>query len=275
MVAGLEPGPNSAGGGTEGPVVVVTGASSGIGRELSRQLAADGARLVLVARRADRLQSLADEIRTAGGVAHAITCDLGDAVAVAGLPARVEAVLGPIDVLVNNAGRGSHGAFDAIELATHREVIRTNLDGLLACTYAFLPQLLNSDRAQLVFVSSVLGRLPAPEHAVYAATKWAVSGLGESLSYELAPRGIQVIVVEPGLVQSEFAERASTPLERYRWVPAKTSAAAAAEIRRAMRIGQPHRIADRSIAAIISLKRHLPSLFRWVFGAAYRRARKR
>ncbi|MBT3345102.1 MAG: SDR family NAD(P)-dependent oxidoreductase [Gemmatimonadetes bacterium] len=256
-----------------GRVVVVTGASSGIGRELSRQLASEGARVALIARRVERLQQLEDEIASLGGVARAFACDLTDAGAVAQLPGRVREVLGPADILVNNAGRGAHGPFEQIDRAIQDQVLRTNLDGVIDCTRAFLPQLQESERGQLVFVSSVLARLPAPEHAVYAATKWAVSGLAESLYYELAPRGIDVVLVEPGLVQSEFAENASTPLARYRWVPAASSAQAAVQIRRAMRRNQPHRIADRLIALVIAVKRHMPRLFRVILGVVYRKAR--
>ncbi len=256
-----------------GRVVVVTGASSGIGRELSRQLAAEGALVALVARRAQRLQELVDEIQRLGGVAKAFPCDLTDAASVALLPKSVRQSMGRTDILVNNAGRGAHGPFDEIDPVTQSEVLRTNLDGVIDCTRAFLPQLQEGGGGQLVFVSSVLGRLPAPDHAVYAATKWAVSGLAESLYYELAPKGIDVVLVEPGRVQSEFAETASTPWARYRWVPAATSAQAAAQVRRAMRRSQPHRITDRLIGVAIAVRRHMPRLFRMILRVLYGRVR--
>ncbi len=255
-------------------MIAVTGASSGIGWELSKKLAADGAKVALIARRVDRLRQLESEIVDAGGIGCSFACDLSDPAAVAELPARVTEGLGEVSVLVNNAGRGAHGAFDEVALDIHRQVLQTNLESLIGTTYAFLPPMLKRRQGQLVFVSSVLGRLPAPEHAVYAASKWGVSGFAESLSYELGPRGIDVVLVEPGLVRSEFAEHSSTPLARYQRVPSKSSAEAADEVRWAMRRNCRHHIADRTIALVISAKRHAPRVFRRVFSAMYGRAKK-
>jgi len=257
---------------TPAPVVVITGASSGIGWELALRLAAGGACVALVARRADRLRQLEAQITAGGGVAVALPCDLTDVDALARLPGQVEADLGPVDVLINNAGRGAHGPFDDVDMATHRQVMGVNVDSVVACTHAFLPQMLNRGCGKLVFVSSVLGRLPAPEHAVYAASKWAVSGFAESLAYELQPRGIDVVLVEPGLVQTEFAQQASAPMARFRHVPSKTAAQAAQIITQAIQRSTPHTIADRGVAFVIACKRHVPRLFRLIFGAVYRRA---
>ncbi|MBT5058200.1 MAG: SDR family NAD(P)-dependent oxidoreductase [Gemmatimonadetes bacterium] len=255
-------------------VVAITGASSGIGWELARKLAADGAHVALIARRAERLLELEQEIIATGGVAKAFPCDLADAAAIESLPGRISEALGTPHVLVNNAGRGAHGAFEAVDMSTHRQVLTINLDSVIACTHAFVPQMLARGKGQVVFVSSVLGRLPAPEHAVYAASKWGVSGFAESLSYELEPRGIEVVLVEPGLVRSEFAAQAATPLVRYRYVPSKSSAQAAAEVRSAMRRNARHHIADRLVASLIGVKRHWPRIFRMIFAAAYRRAKR-
>ena len=255
-------------------VVAITGASSGIGWELARTLAADGAHVALIARRAERLSQLEAQITATGGVARAFPCDLTDTAAIASLPDRIGEALGTPHVLVNNAGRGAHGAFEAVDLATHHQVLTLNLDSVIACTHAFVPQMLARGKGQIVFVSSVLARLPAPEHAVYAASKWGVSGFAESLSYELGPRGVEVVLVEPGLVRSEFAAQASTPLARYRRVPSKSSAQAADEVHWAMRRNARHHIADRVVASLIGVKRHWPRFFRMIFAVAYRRAKR-
>lgn len=253
-------------------VVVLTGAGSGIGRELAVRLARQGARLALVGRRHAKLEETALQ---AGTTALVMPCDVTDAAQVEALAHRVQAELGVPEVLVNNAGRGAHGRFEEVAVADHRAVIDTNLLGVVQVTHAFLPAMLTRGRGQLVFVSSVLGELPAPEHAVYGATKFAVTAFGESLAYELQGRGVEVTVVEPGLVRSEFADVSGTPRVRFEQLPSKSSAQAAAAVLRAMAGGRRHHVADRLSAVAIGLRRHAPRLLRLLFGVAYRRSRAR
>ena len=254
-------------------VVVVTGAGGGIGRALSVALASKGARLALVGRRTGPLEETAGLMT--GAPPLVLPCDVSDAEAVAGLHERVEAGLGEIEVLVNNAGRGAYGPFEEVPLADHRAVVETNLMGVIHTTHRVLPSMLRRKRGQLVFVSSVLGELPSPDHAVYGATKFAVTGLGESLAHELRGTGVAVTVVEPGLVHSGFHEVSRTPMKRFGQVPSKSSEEAAAEVLRAMERQRRLHVADRRVGLAIRMRRLAPRSFGWVFGVVWGRMRRR
>ena len=252
--------------------VVITGASSGIGRQLSLLLAERGARLALCARRLERLQQLRREIEKKGFSAPLIAaCDVGDHVRVEEFRDQAQAVLGGVDVLVNNAGRGAFKPIDQLSPEEVQAVVEVNLLGVIYCTQAFLPGMLKRGSGHLVFISSVLGELPAPQHAVYGATKFAVSGLAESLDYELEPRGIKVTLIEPGLVQTEFAEVSGTPLERFEQVPYKTAEEAARLIVRAMEREKRRYVADRIARLGIDFRRHFPRTARFFFKRAIKR----
>ena len=152
-------------------VVVLTGASSGIGREIARLLGGKGAQLVLVARRDEALKELKDEIgRLGGGLPLAMAADVGDPEQVAALQERVESSWGAVDVLINNAGRGAYGPFDSVALREYESVVQTNLLGVVYCTRAFLPGMIARGQGQLVFISSIVAELPSPGHSVYSAT---------------------------------------------------------------------------------------------------------
>ena len=251
---------------------MVTGAGGGIGRALAVGLSSRGARLALVGRRPDPLQETAE---LTGGPALILPCDVSDAEAVAGICERVEAELGEVEVLVNNAGRGAYGPFQDVPLADHRAVVDTNLMGVVHVTHRVLPSMLRRGRGQLVFVSSVLGELPSPDHAVYGATKFAVTGLGESLAHELYGTGVSVTVVEPGLVHSGFHQVSGTPMERFGQVPSKSSEEAAAEVLCAMERRRRHHVADRWVGLAIRLRRLAPRSFNWVFRQVWGRMRRR
>jgi short-subunit dehydrogenase len=154
-------------------------------------------------------------------------------------------------------------------------VVATNLTGVIHCTRAFLPAMLARGSGHLVFISSVLGELPAPEHAVYGATKFAVSGLAESLDYELRSKGIRVTLVEPGLVKTEFVAVSGTPLRRFDQVPHQTAEQVAATIVRAVERGRRRCVADPLAWIAIDFRRHFPRLARLLFGVAIRRAYRR
>jgi short-subunit dehydrogenase len=124
-----------------------------------------------------------------------------------------------------------------------------------------------------VLVSSVLGELPAPGHAVYGATKFAVTGLAESLDCELVGTGVGVLLVEPGLVRSEFAAVSGTPVERFRQVPSRSAEEVAADVVRAIAAGKGRCVPDRTGAAAIVLRRHFPRAARWVARRVARRFR--
>jgi len=181
-------------------VAVVTGASSGIGEATARALAADGHRVALLARRADRIQALADEL----GSAIAIAADVTDRDSLVAAAGRVRDELGAADVLVNNAGVMLLGPFISEQRIEHRRMVETNLLGAMTATEVFLDQLRDGG-GDLVNLSSVAGRTARAGNAVYAATKWGLNGWSESLRQELQP-DIRVIVVEPGAVETELVD---------------------------------------------------------------------
>jgi NADP-dependent 3-hydroxy acid dehydrogenase YdfG len=187
---------------THGRVAVITGASSGIGAATARALAADGHRVALLARRADRIQALADEL---GAGAIAIQADVTDRNALVAAAQRVRQELGGVDVLVNNAGVMLLGPFGSEQRADYRHMIEVNLLGAITATEVFLDLLRANGGGDLINISSVAGRTARPTNGVYAATKWGVNGWSESLRQELQP-DIRVTVVEPGAVGTELTD---------------------------------------------------------------------
>jgi short-subunit dehydrogenase len=183
---------------------LVTGASSGIGRELARRLAAEGARVALVARRADELEAVAREIRAAGGEAVALPCDVSMREQAEAACARAVAALGPIDVLVCNAGYGHHRPFVDWDVADMERMLRVNYLGALYFAKALLPGMLERRRGWLVFVASVAGRIATPLESAYAATKFALVGLAGALSLEVEDAGVHVLTVCPGVIDTPF-----------------------------------------------------------------------
>lgn len=179
-------------------VAVITGASSGIGAATARALAADGYRVVLLARRADRIEALAAEI---GNGAVAIAADVTDRDSVVAAAQRVHA-LGGADVLVNNAGTMLLGPFSAAQRGDYRAMIEVNLLGAITATEVFLDQLKDGG-GDLINVSSVAGRTARAGNGVYAATKWGMNGWSESLRQELLP-DVRVTLIEPGVVDTEL-----------------------------------------------------------------------
>jgi short-subunit dehydrogenase len=185
-------------------VAVVTGASSGIGEQLARDLAARGAHVALLARRADRLEQLADELGHSGITALPVPCDVADRAAVDAALERIVRQLGHVDLLVNNAGYGAHVLFKDHDVADIERMVRTNVLGVVYTIKAVLPAMRARRQGWIVNVSSVAGKLGQPDEAVYSATKFAVAGLSEGISYELAPLGIHVMTVYPALVRTEM-----------------------------------------------------------------------
>lgn len=183
--------------------MIVTGASSGIGAELSRQSAARGFRVLCIARRAERLERLRSEIVDAGGAAETLTFDVTESNAAATIVETALRTFGRIDVVVNNAGRGDFGPLleqsdDAIEAQ-----LRLNLIGPLQLSRAALP-LIEATHGQLVFVGSSIARVPLPNYGAYAPAKAALRAATITLRRELRDRGIAVTYVDPGVVASEW-----------------------------------------------------------------------
>jgi NADP-dependent 3-hydroxy acid dehydrogenase YdfG len=187
----------------DGRVAVITGASSGIGAATARRLAADGHRVVLLARRADRIQALADEL---GPRALAIRADVTDRDSLLAAAEHVQQEFGRTDILVNNAAAMARGPFGSDQHEVYRQMVETNLLGAMTATGVFLPQLRDGG-GDLVNISSVAARSVRADVAVYAATKFGLNGWSEVLRQELQP-DVRVIVIEPGGVATELgAER--------------------------------------------------------------------
>ncbi len=187
----------------KGSVAVVTGASAGIGEATSVALAQRGAKVVLAARRIDRLESLAARIDRAGGRALAVKCDVTEPHELRTLRAVVEEAFGPTDILVNNAGVPGGGDFVSLDDDRIREIVDVNLLGVMFGTRVFLPGMLDRGRGHVVNVASLAGRFAAPGAAVYTATKHAVVAFSEALDYGASERGVRVTSVNPGLVSTE------------------------------------------------------------------------
>ena len=189
-------------------VTLITGASAGIGTELARVFASHGHRVALVARRADRLEALASEIKTAGGAAPIIIpCDLaqphcGDRIAEALTASGVE-----VEYIVNNAGFGVFGRAIQRDRSNQLEIIAVNVRALTDLSLRFSDHLIRH-RGGLLNVGSIAGFLPGPGMAVYYASKAYVLSFTEAMRAELAPHGVRVTVLCPGPVPSEFQARA-------------------------------------------------------------------
>ena len=181
-------------------VAVITGASSGIGEATARALAADGHRLALLARRADRIEEVAAEL----GGAVSIVADVTDRDSLVSAAERVQADLGGADILVNNAGVMLLGPFDSEHSDELRQMVEVNLLGAMTATEVFLDQLRDGG-GDLVNISSVAGRTARAFGSGYNATKWGLNGWSEALRQELLP-DIRVMVIEPGAVGTELTD---------------------------------------------------------------------
>lgn len=189
-----------------GTTALVTGASSGLGVEFARQLAARGADLVLVARRQDRLETLADELRAAGRTVTVIAADLAAPDAAADLAKNLAKKKIAIGTLVNNAGFGTRNRFENEDPARIGEEIDLNIGALVDLTKVFYEQLQTNDRGALITVASTAAYQPVPLMAVYAATKAFVLSFTEALWYENKGRNLGVLCLSPGATKTEFFE---------------------------------------------------------------------
>jgi UDP-glucose 4-epimerase len=221
-----------------GRVAVVTGASSGIGAATARRLAREGVALALVARRGDRLEELAEEIRNAGGTAQAYAFDLKDEEERVRLVETIRRDLGPIDVLVNNAGTAWYGLGQEMRWSTARDMVQLNATATLHLTLLCLPDMLRRLRGAVVNISSVIGGFPNQGVAVYSGTKSFIDSFTTALHRELVGTGVRVGVVRPGYVETELSQRSAEqpgghPIPGKRWAvgPEKVASAVASMLR--------------------------------------------
>ena len=195
----------------KGTVVLVTGASSGIGAATAAALAAQGAAVALAARRGDRLGAVAAEIRQQGGTALVLECDVTDQQQAAGAVERTVGELGRLDTLINNAGVMLLGPVVGAPMPEWQQMVQLNVLGLLYCAHAAVPHLLRAAEdeprhvADMVNISSVAGRSARNGNGVYSLTKHGVGAFSESLRQEVAKRYVRVSLVEPGATATELA----------------------------------------------------------------------
>jgi NADP-dependent 3-hydroxy acid dehydrogenase YdfG len=195
----------------EGTVALVTGASSGIGAATAATLAAQGAAVALAARRKDRLDTVATEIRARGGTVLVVRSDITDERQATEAVGATVAELGRLDTLVNNAGVMLLGPVEGAALSEWQQMVELNLLGLLYCAHAALPHLLAAAEdgprrvADMVNISSVAGRVPFRGRGVYNLTKHGVGAFSESLRQEVTKRHVRVSLVEPGATATELA----------------------------------------------------------------------
>jgi NAD(P)-dependent dehydrogenase (short-subunit alcohol dehydrogenase family) len=189
--------------------VLITGASSGIGEAIARQLLADGYRVFAGARRVERMAALRD----AG--ARLLALDVTDEASMSAAIASIIADGGRLDALVNNAGYGSYGSLEDVPLEEGRRQFEVNVFGLARLTQLALPIMRGQRAGRIVNITSIGGKMHEPFGAWYHATKFAVEGMSDCLRMELAPFGVDVIVIEPGAIKTEWSGIARDNLLKY------------------------------------------------------------
>ncbi|HEY3725310.1 MAG TPA: SDR family oxidoreductase [Acidimicrobiia bacterium] len=208
------------------PVAVVTGASTGIGRAFALALADRGYDLVVVARDAARLETLADELRDAyGAQAEVLPADLSDPGSLLEVETRVGDAARPIELLVNNAGFGTSGRFASLPIAREEQEIQLNVLALVRLTHAALDGLVARGRGGVINVASLAGYQPTPGNAVYGATKAFVMSFTQAVHEELKGTGVKCMVLAPGFTRTEFQVRAgfdSSEVPDFLWQDSST-----------------------------------------------------
>ena len=246
--------------------VFVTGASSGIGRALALEYARGGAKLAIAARRADELDSLARDVKSAGGSAICMTLDVCDVGAAKDAVERAERDLGSLDMVIANAGRGDTRHSSRLDWEHVGAVLDVNVRGALATLTAAIPIMIAQKSGHLVGVSSLAGRRGLPLSAAYSASKAALSMFLESLRIDLAPAGIRVTDVQPGFVETPMSSALEQP-KPFLW---PVDRAARHIVRRLESTHAPAVIAfPWPLAALTSFSRHLPA---WIYDRIVRAA---
>jgi short-subunit dehydrogenase len=265
---------------TPGTTALVTGASSGIGAEISRELAGRGHNVVLVARRKERLRALAEELSDTHGVrAEVLACDLVKGPSRGRLPGQIEELGLEVDVLVNNAGFATGGPFHASEPDRELQQVRLDVEAVVALSSLFLPGMVERRRGAVLNVASTAGMQPLPYSAGYSAAKAYVLTFSEAIHEELKPHGITVTALAPGPVSTEFWEIADWKVtgERFEqavpgiaWVSAKDAASAGV---RGLEAGRRVVVPGLHIRAAMLATRYIPHAFKLPAIAAATRRR--
>jgi len=256
-------------------VAFITGGSTGIGAAVAVQFAREGAKVAVAARHEDTLAGAVKAVEEAGGEALAVPCDVTDRASVDAAIAKTIERFGRIDVVLANAGFGVNGVFWNLTVDDYRRQFETNFFGVLNTVYAALPHL-EASKGRLGLVSSVLGTIARPTMSAYSASKFAVTGLSETLSFELPTRGVHVTCISPGLVASNFRRVDNQGQFRKDWketaperfiVPADR---AAREIVTALYKRRVHAVITGHGRAGVFVFRHAPWLVRFAIRRATR-----
>lgn len=252
-----------------GQSVVITGASSGIGRETARAFAAAGARVVVAGRREERLRELVSEIERLGGDAFAVPTDVAEVAQVERLIDQAMARYGQVDTLVNNAGVGITARFDDQSLADFRRVMEVNFWGAVYGCKAVVPQMRRqSSGGVIINVSSILGKRGMPFETAYCASKFALAGFSEALRVELYSAAIEVSTVFPGAVESEIWQSAANQrgMEMPSFVPKMPARDLTQVLVQDARLPQAEIVLSLDALALNTMNRLAPGLMDLVLG---------
>lgn len=242
--------------------VLITGASAGIGAELARTFARYGHSLILVARRADRLEALAQELRRQHGITvEVIAQDLGQAGAAAKLHREVAQRGLAVDILINNAGLLCRGAFSETDLGDQQALLQLNIVVLTELTHLFLPAMIERGRGRLLNLASSAAFQTLPRVATYAASKAYVLSFSETLSIELKGRGVSVTALCPGFTETDMISQDGAKTFKVPGVRNLKPAKVAQQAYAACMAGKPVYINGRITRALILASQHLP---RWL-----------
>lgn len=250
------------------PVVLVTGASSGIGEKTALTLGRKGYRVVLAARRIDRLEELAGQIRQSGGEALALGLDLSEIGQIQRVAETVKEHYGRVDILVNNAGSARHLWHDQLELERDIQTqLQVNLIGMIQLTRLLLPAMLDAGRGQIIHVSSIAAWVGLPTYTVYCASKFGARGFNASLRRELRGTGVVVSEIFPGAVDTDFAVDPRVKWETTSVTPAFALAspqAVANRIYRLIRSRRRRAVIPRVMWLAIWAEAAFPRLVGWI-----------
>jgi short-subunit dehydrogenase len=245
-----------------GSRILITGASQGIGRALAVEAAAQGAKVLAAARNEGLLRELADKVHRRGGIIATVAADVTRAEDRARMVEAAGRTYGGLDILINNAGIGATGHFAEVGPARLRQIMEVNFFGLTETTRACLPLLRQGVRPAVVNISSVAGKRGIPARSEYSASKFAVQGFSEALRAELDKDGIDVLVICPGLTQTNFSQnmieqKARLPLDHLRGM---TAEAVARRTLRAVARGRHETVLTLQGKLIALVSRFLPRL---------------
>lgn len=247
-------------------IILITGASSGIGRALALEFARLGARLVLAARRKQRLDELVRDIDSLGSQSISVACDVNKKEDLERMVEETHQSFGLIDIVVANAGIPMNGKFEALSLDHYRQELETNVFGLIGTAYAALNDL-RKTQGTLVLMGSTAGYTAFPGSSAYAMSKSAVRAFAESVRYELADRGINVVLISPGFIQSELRmvdNRGVFHPEYTDWVPGwlvMPTKKAAKKIVRAIKRGNREQFITIHARLFYFLRQYFPWLY--------------